>query len=75
MKGRCRTSQVVDFIHFNGQRIDDVVMQIFELGVMKEILDISAASGVKIVDTYYVSAFGDQAFAKLRTYKAGTTTY
>jgi hypothetical protein len=72
---RSRASEVVYFINLNCQWVDNVVMQKFEFGMLKEAFDISAASGLKVVDTYYVPAFGNQALAKVGAYEAGAATY
>jgi hypothetical protein len=62
---------VVDLIHLDDVRLDDVVTDELEMVVTEEVLDISARSGKEVVEAGDFVAVSQQTFAKVRAQEAG----
>lgn len=71
MGWRCRTGQVIDLVHLDEQRIDNVVMNELEVLVAQPMLDVAFATGEKIVCHDDFMALHHQLVDEMRTDEAG----
>ena len=53
--GRGGTRQVIDLVHFDVKRLDDVLMDQLEILVPDPVLDIALAPGEEVVDDNHLS--------------------
>ena len=62
-----RTSQVVDFVDFQVQRMNNVVANQLEIGLSEQMNNVGLLAGKEVVDTDDVMPFVHQAFTQMRT--------
>ena len=71
MRRRGRTREVVDLIHFELERVDDVVPDKLETRMGQQVRDVRFLPGKEIVDTNDLVPVLDQSIAEMRTQEAG----
>jgi hypothetical protein len=70
--GRGRVGQVKDLVHFQINRIDNVVADQFEVVTIQEMTDILLGAGEEIIQAEDIVRILQQAFAEVGTEKSGT---
>lgn len=75
MRRRCRTGQMVNLIHFDEQRIDDVMVNELEVLVTEPMLDVTLATGKKVVRNDNLMALHHQVVGQVRSNKTSTASY
>jgi len=70
MAWRGGAGEVVDFVDFQKQRLDDVVPQELEIRTFQQMGDVGFLAGEKVIGADDIVALIDQALAQMRTQKA-----
>ena len=66
-----RAGEVVDLVHFQPERMDDVVPQQFEVGLREQVGDVRLLTREEVVDADHVVAHRHEAVAEMAAEKAG----
>jgi hypothetical protein len=66
--------QVIDLVHLEPQRVDDVVPDQLEVGPRQQLRDVGLLAGEEVVDADHVVAGVDQAFAQVRSEKPSSAS-
>lgn len=65
MRGRGRAREIVDAVHLELERIDDVVADQLKSLVSDEMLNIGLSTGEEVVQANHVVSLLDETFAKV----------
>ena len=65
MAGGRGAGQIIDLVHLQPDRYDDVVTNLLKVGFVKQMRDINFVAGEKIVDTDHVITTRNQHFTEL----------
>ena len=71
MAGGGRTGQVVDLVHFQVDRQDDVVADQLEVGLSQQVADVGFLAGEEVIQADHVVSLADELFAEMGAEKAG----
>ena len=74
MPRRRRAGEVVDLVHLQPERLDDVVAEELEVGLREEVGDVGFLAREKVVDADHVVSQGDQPFAEVAAEEAGAAS-
>ena len=71
MPRRRRAGEVVDLVHLEPQRLDDVVAEELEVRLREQMGDVGLLAREEVVDADHVVPLGDQSFAEVAAEEAG----
>jgi hypothetical protein len=66
MHGRCRTGEVIDPVHFQQERLHDIMTEQFKIPIRKKSVDVLPPAGEKVVQADDLVTFPEQSFAQVR---------
>jgi hypothetical protein len=72
VRGGGRTGKIVDPVHLELERIDDVVPDYLEARIGSQVLDVGFPAGEEIIKADDLVTLVDQAFAQMRTQESGS---
>ena len=75
MNGRCRTSQIINFIYFSRIRISDIMPHHLKMMIIHQVNDIIFRTRKKIIQAYHVMTFVYKPCTEMRAYRTGSATY
>jgi hypothetical protein len=74
MDRRRRTGKVVDLVHLQEDRLNDVVPYQFEIGILQQCMDVPPSSGKKIVQTEDLMPLAEQTLAEMGPEETGASS-
>jgi hypothetical protein len=66
-------SEVINFIYFDMDRLNNIMMYVLEVGVVHKMGDILASTGIEVIQTDNFAVILEKAFTKVGTDEAGSS--